>query len=218
MTITEEFFYDDEEDTATNVGEGNLTRRKLYTTSGGSARTTDFTYDYRRRETQRDEPLNVRETRTYTNLNQVKVTERRDTVSGSVLMAKTENFYDTWGQVYEVRIAGVSGGTESGYANVRTWRNGRGHPIKELSRGKVLQKIQYDGAGRVTNSAVTYDTAETAYGDADDLTGDTVIEETRYVLDGRGGVELLGHYQRRHSGTGTAGLTVGTSGNSRAQY
>jgi RHS repeat-associated protein len=77
---------------------------------------------------------------------------------------------------------------------------------------------QDDGAGRVTNSAVSYDTDETAYGDADDLTGDTVIEETRYQLDATGVAELVRYYQRRHNGTGDGGLTVGSSGNGRAQY
>ena len=91
-----------------------------------------------------------------------------------------------WGQVYEVRISGVSGGSESGYANERFWRNGRGLVVKAQSRGKVFKKAQYDGAGRVANRAVSYHTAETAYADADDLAGDTVIQETRYVLDGRG--------------------------------
>ncbi len=67
----------------------------------------------------------------------------------------------------------------------------------------------------MTNQAVTYDTAKTAYADADDLTGDTIVEETRYVLDPTGSAELVGQYQRRHNGTGTGALTVGSSGNSR---
>src|SRR5438093_12789340 len=113
-------------------------------------------------------------------------------------MAKSENFYDAWGQVYEDRTSGVSGGTESGYANVRTWRNSRGLVIKTLSQGKVFQKTQYDGAGRITDQAVSYDTAETAYADADDLAGDTVVEETRYTLDATGAAELVGQYQRLH--------------------
>jgi RHS repeat-associated protein len=218
MTLVEELFYDDEENTSTNVGDGNLTRVNRYTSQGGSARTTDYTYDYRRRRTETLEPLSVKETQTYTNRNQPKVTERLDVSSGSTLMAKSENFYDAWGQVYESRISGVSGGSESGYTSVRTWRNGRGLVLKTLSQGKVFQKRQYDGAGRVVNEAVSYDAAETAYADADDLTGDTVVEETRLALDATGAAELTAVYERRHNGTGTAGLTVGSSGNSRAQY
>ena len=35
----------------------------------------------------------------------------------------------------------------------------------------------YDGLGRVTTQYLGYDTDETAYGDADDVTGDTVLEQ-----------------------------------------
>jgi YD repeat-containing protein len=217
MTSVEDIFYDDEEDASNNVGDGNVTRVNRYT-DAGVARTTDSTYDYRQRLTQVDEPLSVRETRSYTNRNQLSLVQRYDTSSGSVLMAKTESFFDAWGQLYETREHGVSGGVASGYASVRTWRNGRGQVIKELSRGKVFNKTQYDGAGRVTNQAVSYDTAETTYAAAGNLTGDTVIQETRYTLDKLGDARLVGTYERRHDGTGTGGLTVGTSGNGRAQY
>ncbi|MBI4605207.1 MAG: hypothetical protein HY721_24850 [Planctomycetes bacterium] len=217
MTLVEERFYDDEEDTATNVGEGNLTRQKRYTSQGGTPRTTDFTYDNRQRQTQADESLSVRETRTYDNLARVKVTARYDTTSGSVLMAKMESLYDSRGQVYEARTYGVAGGTESGYSNVKTWRNGRGLAVKTQSQGKVFQKTQYDGAGRATSQATSYDAAETAYADADDLTGDTVLEETRFVLDATGATELGQYFQRNHDGTGTGPLD-GSSGNARAQY
>jgi YD repeat-containing protein len=90
--------------------------------------------------------------------------------------------------------------------------------VKTLSQGKVLQKTQYDGAGRVVNEAVSYDAAETAYADADDLGGDTVVQETRLALDATGGAELTAVYERRHNGTEAGGLTVGSSGNARAQY
>ncbi len=217
MTLVEELFYDEEEVDADNVGDGTLTQRSIYTSNGGAAKDTNYAYDYRTRLEQIDEPMDVQETRTYTNRNQVAVTERLDS-SGPTLMAKTENFYDTWGRVYEVRESGVSAGTESGYASVRTWRNARGLPIKRLTQGKILEKTQYNGAGQVTNKATTYDTAETTYADADDLTGDTVIEETRVVPDASGRPELVGTYQRRHNGSGTGALTVGSSGNSRPQY
>lgn len=220
MTLVEERFYDDEEDTSTNVGDGNLTRVNKYTSQGGSPRTTDFTYDYRRRLTTTKEPLDVWETRSYTNRNQVDETKRL-TSTGTVIMAKSKSFYDAWGQPYEVRNYALPGAGSTSeptdYAAVKTWRNARGFEIKSLSQGKVFEKTQYDGAGRVTNKAVSYDSAETLYGDADDLTGDTVIEETRYVLDATGATELLEFFQRNHDGTGTGPLD-GSGGNARAQY
>ena len=41
----------------------------------------------------------------------------------------------------------------------------------------------YDGLGRVTKQYVAYDTDETAYGDADDVTGDTVLEQSEIDYD-----------------------------------
>jgi hypothetical protein len=153
--------------------------------------------------------LNVKKTKTYTNRDQVKVSQTFDVSSGSVLMAKSEKFYDSWGQAYETRTFGISGGTENGYSTVREWRNGRGLVIKTLSEGKVFNKLQYDGADRVTNMALSYDAAETTYGGADDLLGDTVMEETRKVYDSTGAVELDRNYQRKHNGTLTGSLRSG---------
>ncbi|MBI4257903.1 MAG: hypothetical protein HY619_03015 [Thaumarchaeota archaeon] len=219
MTLVEELFYDDEEDSSSNVGDGNITQINRYTAQGSGVRTTQFTFDYRNRKTETIGPLAIKETYSYTNRNQVKITQSFDTTGGgNTLMAKSENFYDAWGQAFETRISGVSGGVENGYTNVKYWGNGRGQTVKTLSQAKIFNKTQYDKAGRVTNQAVSYDTAETAYTDADDLVGDTVIEETRYALDGVGGSELVASYQRRHNGTGTGGLTVGVTGNGRAQY
>jgi hypothetical protein len=109
------------------------------------------------------------------------------------------------GRAQSCRCVGISGGSGTDYTKEEYWRNGRALTIKRLYQGKVFSKTQYDGAGRVTNSAVSYDTDETAYGDADDLAGDTVIEETRYQLEGTGAAELVRYYQRRHNGTGEEG-------------
>ncbi len=53
MTKVEEFFYDDEEDVATNVGDGNLTREKRYVDQN-SSRDVDYSYDWRNRRTKTD--------------------------------------------------------------------------------------------------------------------------------------------------------------------
>jgi RHS repeat-associated protein len=218
MTLVEERFYDDEEDSPGNVGDGNLTKLKRYTSYQGGSRDTTMAYDYRLRLTEMVEPGSVSETRTYTNQNQPKLIQRYD-VSTASLMAKTESFYDAWGQVYEGRTYGVVNGDDNGYyVSVKTWRNPRGLVVKVLSQGKVFQKTQYDGAGRVLNQAVSYDTTETSYAAAMDLSNDTVVQETRYALDGTGAAELTAVYERRHVGDVTGGLTVGSSGNSRAQY
>jgi RHS repeat-associated protein len=220
MTLVEELWYDDEEDTSTNVGDGYLTRRRLHTSYlGGGERTTDYSYDYRGRLIEIIEPLQVAEERDYDNLGRVTEVRRYDD-STATLMAKSAHYFDDWGQEYETRTYGIVSGSGTDYTKVETWRDGRGLTIKTLSQGKVFSKTQYDGAGRVTNRAVSYDSAEldTEYAEAFDLLGDTVVDETRYTLDGLGRAELVRHYERRHDGTGTGGLTVGSGGNGRAQY
>ena len=220
MTLVEEMFYDDEEDTSSNVGDGNLTRRKIYTSYlAGGERTTDYTYDYRSRQTDMNEPLDVKGERDYDNRNLATEVRRYDDSGGSpVLIAKSKSYFDDLGRTYETRVYGITGGSGSDYAKTETWFDGRGMAVKQLSQGKVFSKTQYDGAGRAITTCVSYDTDETAYADADDVTGDTVIEESVVEYDDAGAEILSGHYQRRHNGTGTGSLTVGTSGNGRAQY
>ncbi len=145
MKSVEELFYDDEqEEGVSHVGDSNLTCRRLYTDTS-TYRESTYVYDYRRRmieahEPGTDEPDKILETRDYnfyepTSGDKKKslVVQRYDTSSGSVLMAKTESHYDTRGQIYETWTYGVSGGTASGYASVRTWRNGRGQDVKTLN-------------------------------------------------------------------------------------
>jgi hypothetical protein len=81
-----------------------------------------------------------------------------------------------------------------------------------------LEVIKRDGSGRATNRALCFDIDEATYAEAGTLTGDTVIEETRTVYDRVGGVELVAQLARRHNGAGDGSLTVGSSGNGRAQY
>lgn len=221
-TLVEELFYDDEENNPANVGDGNLTRVRRYT-DVSVFRETDYTFDYRQRLTQTDEPGSVRETRQYqnaggqkTNRTQPDFIQRYDTSAGSTLTAKTENLFDSWGRIYEVRTYGVVSGAESGYLAVKTWRNGRGSVMKTLGNVSVLSKTQYDGAGRVTDQAIGYDTAETTYGDAFNLTNDVVIEEAKYAFD-KAITTLVKRYQRNHDAllTSTGPLTTAVA---RAQY
>ena len=219
MTLVEEWFYDDEEDTSGNVGDGFLTRSKVYTSylSGGE-RITETTYDYRGRAATVFEELDVSEDRTYDNLGRITLVERYDDSGTPELIAKTQSYFDAWGQVYETRVYGITGGSGTSYSKTEHWYDKRGLELKSESQGDVFTKTEYDGAGRATRKTVSCDTDETSYAAADDLTGDTVIEETIFELDDTGAAILVGQYQRRHNGTGTGSLTVGSSGNGRAQY
>ena len=56
--------------------------------------------------------------------------------------------------------------------------------MRQQSAGsKLFTKMVYDGVNRETKRYLAYDTDETSYGDADDMTGNTELEqiETAYV-------------------------------------
>ena len=203
MTLVEEWFYDDEEDTSSNVGDGFLTRHTAHTGDSGQERVTDYDYDYKGNQEDIDGPGDVLVSKVYDNLNRVTETLRYDTSSGSTLVAKNTSSYDSWGQEYESRIYGVDSGTGSDYATTESWRDARGLVIKTLSQGKVFQKTEYDGAGRAVRRSVSYDTDESAYGEADDLAGDTVVEELELVVDARSSPILTQHYKRHHDAAST---------------
>jgi YD repeat-containing protein len=216
MTLTDEVFYDDEEDSSSNVGEGLVTRTKRYPNQGSQVRETSASYDYRGRRILTVEPGTVKFTWTYDNLNRPLVSERFDNTFplAPELVSKSESIYDSLGRIYESREYEVPLGTNK-YSNTLTWRNARGLVVKIQSGGKRLQKIEYDGAGRTVNLTVSLDTDETAYGDSDDLVGDTVVNEQRVVLDPTGAVELVRHYERKPNVSGEGPLTLTTA---RAQY
>jgi RHS repeat-associated protein len=227
MTKVEEYFWDNEEadPRKDQNSRGSLTRVVRYTyDSGQNPRQHDFVHDYRARVVKVYEPLAVKRATTWTNRNQAATEEVYDITAGEAsqdLLARTDHFYDAWRQPFETRTYGVEAGAANGYTSARQWRNSRGFVVKTLSRGKVFQKLQYDGAGRVTNDTVSYDLGELAmpaYSAADDLAGDTVLQEMRYVLDATGAAVLVRSYDRNHNGSGTGPLTVGPTGNSRAQY
>ncbi|MGQ9591806.1 MAG: hypothetical protein ACUVYA_16120, partial [Planctomycetota bacterium] len=75
MTKVEEYFYDGEEDAATNVGDGNLTREKRFV-DGSSSRDVDYAYDWRDRRIAVDGEESYFEKLDYDNLGRVTVRYR----------------------------------------------------------------------------------------------------------------------------------------------
>jgi RHS repeat-associated protein len=225
MTKVEERYWDNEElDTRKDKDSlGSLTRTVRFTnTAGDPARQTDFVHDWRARVVTVYEPLGVKRTASYTNRDQPEMEDVYDINTGQVLLARAMHFYDSWGQEYESRVWGVEAGAANGFSSVRRWRSGRGLLVKTQVRGKVFQKTQYDGAGRVTKESMSFDLGELgatpSYEAAFDLANDTVMEERRYVRDATGAAILAGTYERNHNGTGPGPLTVGSTGNSRPQF
>jgi hypothetical protein len=106
----------------------------------------------------------VYETRSYNWLGSPTLVERW---YGSARMKKTEYSYDVLGRSVEVKTHGVNaGGTTTGYQLTKTWRDARGLVVKVQRDGKVFEKTQYDGAGRVMNRALCFDIDEATYAEA----------------------------------------------------
>ena len=56
--------------------------------------------------------------------------------------------------------------------------------LKQQSAGsKLFTKMVYDGLNRETKRYLAYDTDESSYSDADDVTGDTVLEQIEMAYD-----------------------------------
>ncbi|MCG8583619.1 MAG: hypothetical protein MI757_02795 [Pirellulales bacterium] len=64
-----------------------------------------------------------------------------------------------------------------------TYYNQRGFVIKSESPNGLFNKTEYDGAGRTVASYVSIDDDETAWSEADDVAGDTVIEQYETIYD-----------------------------------
>ena len=63
-------------------------------------------------------------------------------------------------------------GQSPSYGESVSWSNGRGQVVKTRGPRGEFRKMQYDGAGRMKGSFVSYDDAESGYVAAQDVVGD----------------------------------------------
>jgi RHS repeat-associated protein len=210
MTTVEQFFYDDEEDTATNVGDGHLTK-VTHQEDASVTRDRLFSYDWRGRQLFADGEETFLEKRDYDNMGRVTVSYRYDTTESSGnLRSKAETKYDSRGRVYQSIIYEVnpSSGAIDDSLTTNLWYDGRGNVLKRREPSGLFQKTKYDTAGRVAKAYISYDTDETSYADADGVTGDTVVEQHDYSRDAMGNVLLETRWERLATGTTPGELTT----------
>jgi RHS repeat-associated protein len=134
--------------------------------------------------------------------------------AGDRLLARSENLYDKMGRVYRTKTYAVNSTTGAvGSALVSdTWLDAAGHTLKQQGASSdAFSKMVYDGLGRVTKQYTAYDTDETAYTDADDVTGDTVLEQSVVTYDVNGNAIQTTSYQRKHTEAGTGELTTSSA-------
>jgi len=215
--------YDDAADGTILSGGGNLTREVSYV-DGSTTLTTLHKYDYRNRRQHTRGPDDVATKFTYDATDTVTAVETyadSDTdfvIDSGELRAKNETKYDARGQVYQTISYEVAGGTAGDRLTTNYWYDAAGREIKTADPNGLFTKTSYDGAGRTVANYTCYDTDETAYDDADDVTGDTVIEQDLTYYDSAGNVWLSAALRRTHTASGTGGLSVGSEPKGRPTY
>jgi RHS repeat-associated protein len=220
------------------VGDSNLT--KVTQIPGGSAanRVTQNFFDWRNRVVATKSGVETSEATDtnrlisyvdYDNLNRVTTSRLYDgdavsitstsgvpnAPSSSLLRAKSETQYDERGQVYKTLTYSVdpSSGSVSSSALVnQSWFDSRGLLIKQSSPGGLVTKVTYDGVGRPTASYTTDGGGDSAYTDADDVTGDAVLQQVETTYDNNSHAILITAKQRFHDETGTGALGTASTG------
>lgn len=130
----------------------------------------------------------------------------------SGLHAKRTTAYDEQGRVYRTDTYSVVSGTAGNSVRSYMWYDQRGNVLKSAAAGGPVAKYQYDGAGRAIKSFVTDgggDVAAAVTGnwlDADDVTGDKVLEQSQSTYDANGNVTLVTARQRFHDEAATGEL------------
>jgi len=124
-------------------------------------------------------------------------------------LALTETFYDELGRVWKTTRHEVdpSDGSLGSSLESLTWYDAEGRVIKV--DGEQLTKTKYDRLGRATHQFILASTNDSAYADADDVSGDIVLEEHQTTFDATTGeVIMTAVIERFHTDYG-GGETTG---------
>lgn len=136
--------------------------------------------------------------------------------------AQTETFYDEEGKAYQTKSYSVnqSDGTLSSSAlTTNSFYDRRGNEIKTSSPGGLVNKSAFDGAGRTKTQYVTDGGGDAAWTDADDVTGDAVLEQVETTFDSNSNVIQVVHKARFHDEATTGSLnSPGTAPKCRRSY
>ena len=231
------------------AGDGNLTRTIAFTAPGalGTARISDMAYDWRDRlvssktgvsagglsaETNTpavNRPLTFNE---YDNLDHVITTSVYDgdgvalvdangtpVKPAAGLVSSGASLFDDRGQVYRTLQYNVVAGARSGSLATDYWHDNRGDVIKTRQPGGLVNKSQYDGAGRITVQAATDGGGDPAPGQSDpyayaaNFTGDIVLQEADTFYDANGNAIQTATKLRNHDAADKNKPILGSKGN-----
>ncbi|MCH8151435.1 MAG: RHS repeat-associated core domain-containing protein [Planctomycetes bacterium] len=125
-------------------------------------------------------------------------------------LSLTQTFYDEMGRVWKTQRHKIddADGSDDDNLQTLTWYDAAGRVIKV--DGSQLTKTSYDRLGRRTHRFTLASDNDTGYSDADDVTGDIVLQETQTVYESSdsGDVVMTATIDRFHDDYG-AGETTG---------
>ena len=128
---------------------------------------------------------------------------------------KNTTSFDDRGRVWKQSTFSVNtttGAVSGDSLDTLNWFDPRGPLIKNESPGGLVTKNGLDGAGRQATTYFTDGGGDSAYADADDVAGDTVVEERHNQYDDASNVILVTSKLRFHDASGTGALGDASSG------
>ncbi|MBI4607305.1 MAG: RHS repeat-associated core domain-containing protein [Planctomycetes bacterium] len=229
MFEVERRYYDGATTSSPGLGDGKLTQVvQRVDTLCANDRTTKYTYDYAQegRLVKVESPTGITRTLAYSVAGWL--TDEKlyaGTEATGNLRAWRQHSYDARGQRFETRVYAVdpvTGSTNptSDYTLALTWRSQRGEVLKTQEGGSILRKSQLDAAGRLVRSTVSWDTAESGYTAATDLSlsGDTVVTQAETLYDA-GSNPIIEKMLDRQPAYATQGLLPhGNAAAAKARY
>jgi RHS repeat-associated protein len=221
------------------VGDSNLTKVTEFPGGTAAARVTQSFFDWRDRlvatkqgvqtteGTGTQRPILYQE---YDNLSQVVAVSQYDgdTVTMSdangdgvpdkpaagLLRAYQTGAYDDQGRVFRRHVFSVdpaTGAVSPTSLTTGLWYSHRGQLIKTSEPGGLVSKTTYDGPGRVSFTFQTDGGGDSAWSDADDVSGDVVLRQEERGYDSNGNLIRLYTKERFHDEIATGALGNPTS-------
>ncbi|MCB1208222.1 MAG: RHS repeat-associated core domain-containing protein [Verrucomicrobiales bacterium] len=198
-------------------GDGNLTKETLPVDDlPGNDRISEYEYDFRNRRvlssTTDDSTIWLRKV-TFDNLDRpLQTTLYKTAETNANRLQRGRIFYDALGRVYKEETDGIdpANGNVVGMLTAQKWFDLAGNLIKEAKAGATsFRKTVFDAVNRqtVTYLACKPGQAGVPAGDDNNVTSDTVMEQTNTTYD-RGGNVVAQTLKRRFddaSGTGPLG-------------
>ncbi len=210
-----------EYDSGNDKGNGYLTKRTLYVQDSDTAkRDTSFSHDVRGLALLQTNPATPHVFNKFDNMGRpvaaaqysstasIDVATDDPTTETSSRLALSQTFFDEMGRVWKTQRHKIddADGSDDDNLQTLTWYDPAGRVIKV--DGSQLTKTLFDRLGRETHRFILSDDNDTAYTNADDVSGDHVLEEhqTTFESTDSDDVPMSAVISRRHddySGLGT---------------